>query len=148
MAVSPNDPDFWWDAGDHRFINAFYDADRNQMFTAHTVFRNLQPDSLTGGYPEAAIRWYEIDPAAILKNSVVARKGVVGAPEVDVGWPTVATDSTGTLFVTYSRASAPHGRVPLGLGRHDPAGFDHRDATPRARGVVDLQRPPRARALG
>ena len=25
----PNDPDLWWDAGDLRFINAFYDADRN-----------------------------------------------------------------------------------------------------------------------
>ena len=105
----PNDPDLWWDAGDHRFINAFYDADQNQIFTAHAVFRDLQPDSLTGGYPEAAVRWYEIDPAAVLKNSVVARRGVVGAPEVDVGWPTVATDSTGTLFVTYNRASAPHG---------------------------------------
>ena len=105
----PNDPDLWWDAGDHRFINAFYDADQNQLFTAHAVFRNLEPDTLTGGYPEAAVRWYEIDPAAILKNSVVARRGIVGAPEVDVGWPTVATDSTGTLFVTYSRASAPQG---------------------------------------
>ena len=105
----PNDPDLWWDAGDHRFINAFYDADQNQIFTAHTVFRNFQPDTLTGAYPEAAVRWYEIDPGAVLKNSVVARKGIIGAPEVDVGWPTVATDSTGTLFVTYSRASAPHG---------------------------------------
>ena len=104
-----NDPDTWWDAGDHRFINAFYDADLNQIFTAHAVLRNLQPDTLTGVYPEAAVRWYEIDPAGVLSNSVVARRGVVGAPEVDVGWPTVATDSSGTLFVTYNRASAPHG---------------------------------------
>jgi hypothetical protein len=105
----PNDPDLWWDAGDHRLINAFYDADQNQIFTAHAVFRNLQPDTVTGAYPEAAVRWYEIDPAAMLENSVMARKGIVGAPEADVGWPTVATDSTGTLFVTYSRASAPLG---------------------------------------
>jgi hypothetical protein len=104
-----NDPDTWWDAGDHRFINAFYDADLNRIFTAHAVFRNLQPDTVTGVYPEAAVRWYEIDPAGRLSNSVVARRGIVGAPEVDVGWPTVATDSTGTLFVTYNRASAPHG---------------------------------------
>ena len=26
-----------------------------------------------------------------------------------MGWPSVATDSTGTLFVTYSRASTPQG---------------------------------------
>ena len=104
-----NDPDTWWDAGDHRFINAFYDADLDQIFTAHAVFRNLQPDTVTGAYPEVAVRWYEIDLAGTLSNSVVARRGVVGAPEVDVGWPTVATDSTGTLFVTYNRASAPHG---------------------------------------
>jgi hypothetical protein len=104
-----NDPDTWWDAGDHRFINAFYDADLDQIFTAHAVFRNLQPDTVTGAYPEVAVRWYEIVPAGTLSNSVVARRGVVGAPEVDVGWPTVATDSTGTLFVTYNRASAPHG---------------------------------------
>jgi len=94
-ADDPNDADLWWDAGDHRFINAFYDADRNQLFTAHTVFRDFQPDTVTGAYPEAAVRWYEIDPAAMLKNTVVARRGIVGAPEVDVGWPTVATDSTG-----------------------------------------------------
>ena len=104
----PNDPDLWWDAGDHRFINAFYDADQNQIFTAHAVAKNFQPDTVTGAYPEAAARWYEIDPAVVLEDSVMARKGIVGASEVDVGWPTVATDSTGTLFVTYSRASAPH----------------------------------------
>ena len=104
-----NNIDFFWDAGDNRLINAFYDADRNELFAAHTVFKNLKPDALTGGYPEAAVRWYEVNPAAKLKNSVLARKGIVGAAEVDVGWPSVASDSTGTLFVTYSRASDPHG---------------------------------------
>jgi hypothetical protein len=101
--------DLFWDAGDTRLINAFYDADRNELFAAHTVFKNFKPDTLTGGYPEAAVRWYEVNPAAKLKNSVLARKGTVGAAEVDVGWPSVASDSTGTLFVTYSRASDPHG---------------------------------------
>lgn len=101
--------DLIWDAGDTRLINAFYDADRNELFAAHAVFKNIKPDPITGGYAESAVRWYEVDPGAKLKNSVLARKGIVGAAEVDVGWPTVASDSTGTLFVTYSRASDPHG---------------------------------------
>ncbi len=109
-----NDPNFFWDTGDTRFINAFYDADRNELFAAHAVFRNLQPDPLTGGYAEAAVRWYEIDPAANLESSVIARKGIIGAAEVDVGWPSVATDEDGTLFVTYSRASDPHGEFLSG----------------------------------
>ena len=70
----PNDADLWWDAGDHRFINAFYDADRNQIFTAHTVFRDLQPDSLTGG-TRGRRPLVRDRPAAMLKNSVVARRG-------------------------------------------------------------------------
>jgi len=97
----------WWDAGDTRLINAFYDADRNELFTAHTVFKDFKPDTQTGGYAEAANRWYEIDPANKLRNSVIARKGTIGEPEVDVGWPSVATDSSGVLFVTYNRASEP-----------------------------------------
>jgi hypothetical protein len=102
-----NKPDGWWDAGDTRFINAFYDADRGELFTAHTVLKNLKPDTQTGGYPEAANRWYEIDPATNLKGSVIARKGTIGSPEVDVGWPSVASDSSGVLYVTYNRASEP-----------------------------------------
>jgi hypothetical protein len=101
--------DFFWDAGDVRLINAFYDADRDELFAAHTVFKNFKPDALTGGYPEAAVQWYEVDPATKFGNSVLARKGVIGSNEVDVGWPTVATDADGTLFVTYNRASDPHG---------------------------------------
>jgi hypothetical protein len=103
-----NSPNTWWDAGDTRLINAFYDAARNELFTAHTVLKNLRPDTVTGGYPEAVIRWYEIDPATNLRNSGFARKGIIGAPEVDVGWPSVATDASGVLFVTYNRASEPH----------------------------------------
>ena len=103
-----NNSNFWWDAGDLRLVNAFYDADRNQLFAAHTVFKNFKPDTLTGGYPEAGVQWYEVDPASNLGGSVLARKGVIGSAEIDQGWPTVATDGSGTLFVTYNRASAPH----------------------------------------
>lgn len=103
-----NRSNFWWDAGDERLINAYYDADRNALFAAHAVLKNLKPDTVTGVYPEAAVQWYEIDPAGKLRNSSLVRKGVIGSTEVDVGWPSVATDGDGTLFVTYSRASAPH----------------------------------------
>jgi hypothetical protein len=103
---SLNDGDTFWDAGDGRLINAFYDADANQLFTAHNVFRDFRPDTVTGAYPESAVRWYEFNPAAKLKNSVLARKGNIGAPEVDAGWPSVASDASGNLFVTYNRASA------------------------------------------
>ncbi len=50
-----------------------------------------------------------MSPAGKLKNSVLARKGTIGAPEVDLGWPSVATDGSGNLFVTYNRASAVTG---------------------------------------
>jgi hypothetical protein len=103
-----NSSNFWWDAGDLRLVNAFYDADRNQLYAAHTVFKNFKPDTLTGGYPEAGVQWYEVDPASNLGGSILARKGVIGSAEIDQGWPTVATDGSGTLFVTYNRASAPH----------------------------------------
>jgi hypothetical protein len=103
------DAELFWDAGDDRLINAFYDADRNELFAAHAVRKNFKPDPVTTFYPEAAIQWYEVDPATRLNNSVLSRKGVIGSVEVDVGWPSVATDADGNLFVTYSRASAPGG---------------------------------------
>jgi hypothetical protein len=106
---SLNDSDTWWDTGDQRLINAFYDADANQLFAAHVVFKDFRPDAVTGAYAESAVRWYEINPAGKLKNSVLARKGTFGAPEVDTGWPSVATDASGNLFVTYNRASAVTG---------------------------------------
>ncbi|MGH2636029.1 MAG: hypothetical protein ACRDHU_07790 [Actinomycetota bacterium] len=104
-----DDIDTFWDAGDERLVNAFYDADANQLFTAHAVFKDLTPDTVTGAYPESAVRWYEVNPAGKLKNSSLARKGTIGAPEVDTGWPTVATDGSGNLFVTYNRGSAVTG---------------------------------------
>lgn len=102
-----NNPDLFWDAGDQRLINAYFDADRNELFAAHAVAKNLKPDSVTGGYLESVARWYEVTPATRLNNSTLARKGTIGAPEVDVGWPSVAPDASGNLFVTYSRAGAP-----------------------------------------
>jgi hypothetical protein len=99
--------DTWWDTGDLRLINAFYDADRSALYAAHVVGRDLGPDTVTGGYPESVIRWYEVLPASRLVDSVLNRKGIVGQAETDAGWPTVATDASGNLFITYSRASEP-----------------------------------------
>ena len=102
-------PDTLWDAGDERLINAFYDADANRLYTAHAVFRDLVPDTITGGYPETVVRWYELVPKGVLDGTEVTRKGFVGVPEADAGWPSVATDGSGNLFVTYNRASQPRG---------------------------------------
>lgn len=102
-----NNRDLWWDAGDMRLINAYFDADRNELFAAHAVAKNFKPDPVTGGYLESAARWYEVTPATRLNDSTLARKGTIGAPEVDVGWPSVATDASGNLFITYSRAGSP-----------------------------------------
>jgi len=101
--------DTWWDPGDLRFVNAFYDADLNRVYSAHVVAKDLKPDPTTKGYLESAVRWYEVRPAANLKFSDVTRTGIVGTPETDAGWPVLATDATGDLFVTYSRASKPLG---------------------------------------
>ncbi|MGZ4110495.1 MAG: hypothetical protein ACXVP7_12515 [Actinomycetota bacterium] len=104
---SYRNPDTWWDPGDLRLVNAFYDADLGRIYTAHAVAANLKPDTMTGGYIESAIRWYEVEPAGRLRRSTVTRTGIVGAPEVDSGWPMVATDASGNLFMTFSRASKP-----------------------------------------
>jgi hypothetical protein len=99
----------WWDPGDLRFVNAFYDARLNRVYAAHVVADDLKRDSTTGGYLESAVRWYEVRPAANLKSSDVTRAGIIGTPETDAGWPVLATDAAGDLFVTYSRASQPRG---------------------------------------
>jgi len=103
------DSEFWWDPGDYRLVNAFHDADRNELFAAQAIRKNLKPDTVTGGYIEAAVRWYEVNPAPRLKNSVISRKGVVGEPEVEMGWPVVASDGSGNLFIAFSRASGVTG---------------------------------------
>jgi hypothetical protein len=104
-APDPFDPDYWWDAGDFRLVNAFYDADRNLLYAAHAVRKNFKPDIGFDGYVEAAARWYEVVPGAALESSAIVRRGVIGGPDVEIGWPVVATDELGNLFVTYNRAS-------------------------------------------
>jgi hypothetical protein len=104
---SYRDPDTWWDPGDLRLVNSFYDADLGRLYAAHAVAANLKPDTITGGYIESAIRWYEVDPGRPLKGSTITRTGLVGAPEVDSGWPVIATDANGNVFMTFSRASKP-----------------------------------------
>jgi hypothetical protein len=89
-----------WDTGDLRLINAFYDADRGRLYTAHAV--GVQ---FGGGQPESAIRWYEVDPVPF-GSTAALRKAVFGEPNTFAGWPAVATDADGTLFVTYSRATS------------------------------------------
>ena len=92
-----------WDAGDLRLVTAFYDADRDRLYTAHAVRFDVAPGD---SYLEASIRWYEIDPSPI-KRSHVTRTGIIGESARDSGWPSVATDSAGNLFVNFNRAGAP-----------------------------------------
>jgi hypothetical protein len=99
----------WWDTGDTRLINAFYDADRGALYGAHSVSKSLTPDTVTGDYIESAIRWYEVDLAGRLGQSSLGRKGTIGAPETDAGWPSIASDASGNVYLTYSRASQPAG---------------------------------------
>jgi hypothetical protein len=96
-----------WDTGDQRLINAWYDGDRHQLYAAHNVAKDLVPDTITGSYVESVVRWYEVDPAGKLRKSSLARKGIVGEAETDAGWPAVATDGAGNLWITFSRASEP-----------------------------------------
>lgn len=99
----------WWDPGDLRFVNAFYDAGLDRLYAANAVAKNLQPDPTRGGYVESVVHWYEIQPGAKPKLAELTRSGYVGAPEVDSGWGVVATDAAGNLYVTYSRGSAVTG---------------------------------------
>lgn len=98
-----------WRPGDLRPVNAFYDSALGRVYTAQAIRRDLRPDLVTGHYVEAAVRWYEIRPGAEIARSRVTRVGTIGAPETDAGWPAVATDGAGDLFVAYSRASEPDG---------------------------------------
>jgi hypothetical protein len=93
-------PNTWWDTGDLRFVDAFYDAERNRLYAAHAV----EADTGSGDYLEAAIRWYEIRPETPLTGSVVTRKGIVGVADRDLAYPSVATDGAGTLLIAHARA--------------------------------------------
>lgn len=96
-----NKSNTWWDTGDLRLINAFFDADTGRLYAAHAVSENVD-----GGYLESSIRWYEVEPNGAIGSSSVLRKKVFGVANRDMGWPSVATDSAGNLMVTYSRAGA------------------------------------------
>jgi hypothetical protein len=91
-----------WDTGDLRLTSAFYDADRQRLYAAHTVRRDVAPGD---GYLEAAIRWYEVDPQPF-SEADDRRRGVIGASLKDAGWPAIGTDGARNVFVTYSRAGA------------------------------------------
>jgi hypothetical protein len=55
------DPDTYWDAGDERLVNAFYDSDRRALYAAHAVSRNLSTRSALrvgcGGRRSCARAW-------------------------------------------------------------------------------------------
>lgn len=97
--------DFLWDNGDLRLINAAYDADVGRLYAGHTIARQLGD----AGHLESVARWYELAPAGSLKNSTVPRRGIIGEEDRDVGYPTMATDDAGRLFVTYSQAGSQGG---------------------------------------
>ena len=137
-----NNSNTWWDPGDLRLVNAFYDPDLDRIYAAHTIFRNLKPDAKTGGYKEAAIRWYEVAPAPSLKASAVKRSGLVGAPETDAGWPVVATNALGTLFLTYSRASVVTGEYLSAYVAAIPAGSTVAQITLLAAGDARMEAAP------
>ena len=90
----------WWDTGDVRLINAWYDVDRRKLYTATAVRGNIG-----GGGVESVVRWYEVIPKGTLGASRVGRTGTVGTADHDSAWPSVATSSDGTMFINYSRAS-------------------------------------------
>ncbi|HET9672059.1 MAG TPA: hypothetical protein VFQ40_04345 [Actinomycetota bacterium] len=89
----------WWDTGDLRLTSAFWDADLGRLYTAMALRGNKG-----GGDIESVVKWWEVDPASTLSNSDVLRTGTVGAPGRDAGWPSVATDADGNLWVNYARA--------------------------------------------
>jgi hypothetical protein len=96
-------PDTTWDTGDTRLINASYDADTGLLYTAHAVAHEFGSDGT-----ESAVRWYQVRTASKLSASTIPRKGVIGRDGYDAGWPSVATDANGVLFVNYSEASDAH----------------------------------------
>lgn len=110
---STSNPNTWWDTGDLRLMNAWFDG--GHVYTAHAVAANPG-----GGVPESAIRWYDVATAGTLSASTVARTGTIGAAGHDAAWGSVATSADGTLFVDYSRAGQDEclsiyaGAVPAG----------------------------------
>jgi hypothetical protein len=102
---SCGNPETCWDTGDLRLINAFYDADRRRLYTAHAVEAQFAEPGPPDAQVESAIRWYEVD-ATPLRSARATRRAVFGAPNTFAGWPAAGTDAAGNLFITYSRATA------------------------------------------
>lgn len=97
-----SDPRAYWDAGDLRFTNAFYDSDTDRLYAAHAVKMNVKERD---GWVESVARWYEVDPDLPLDDSILKRVGNVSESKKDAGWPVVATDSDDNVWINYSRAS-------------------------------------------
>lgn len=97
--------DSYWDVGDLRLTNAFFDGATGKVYGAHAVKKNLGSRS----YIEAVSRFYEVGVADPISGSTLDRVGDVGAADVDTGWPAVATDIAGNLHVNLSRASGASG---------------------------------------
>jgi hypothetical protein len=91
-----------WDTGDLRLTSSFWDGGLRRLYTTTAIQGNFG-----GGTPESVIRWWEVDPAATLSDSVVARRGLVGAAGRYAAWPSIATDGDGKVWVNYARAGAP-----------------------------------------
>jgi hypothetical protein len=136
---SYRDDNTWWDPGDLRFVNAFYDADLRRLYAAHVVYRDLKPDRVTGAYPEAAIRWYEVHPTRSIWASKLTRSGIVGTAESDAGWPVVATDASGSLFITYNRASKPLGEHLSAWAAEIPPGTTQATLTLLTAGTATME---------
>ncbi len=88
-----------WDTGDLRLTSSFWDGARGRLYATTAVGGNFG-----GGPAESVIRWWEVDPSSTLRDSVVTRKGLVGAAGRDAAWPSIATDGGGKVWVNYARA--------------------------------------------
>ncbi|HEX6399056.1 MAG TPA: hypothetical protein VF108_01125, partial [Actinomycetota bacterium] len=95
---STSNANTWWDTGDLRLTSAFWDGDLGRLYTATSVLGNRG-----GGEIESLVKWWEIDPAGSLPSSDVLRTSTVGAANRDAGWPSVATDGDGNLWINYAR---------------------------------------------
>jgi hypothetical protein len=93
------DPNTWWDTGDIRLTTAWFDGTLGRLFTANSARGNPG-----GGAVESVIRWWEIDPGFSLPSSSILRRGTIGVAGRDAGWPSVATDGVGNLWLNYARA--------------------------------------------
>jgi hypothetical protein len=90
-----------WDTGDLRLTSSFWDGARGRLYTTTALASNVD-----GGPLESVIRWWEVDPASRLSDSVVSRRGTVGAAGRDAAWPSIATDGDGKVWVNYARAGS------------------------------------------